>query len=86
MPSKEGDEVNGDELHIEHNRLQLQIPPHGVHQDVLHPLIVKDGRLAELEAAENRDIVGCKGKLGDGGEAEEEVENGCKDGWVDGGS
>ena len=86
MPGKEGDEVNGDKLHIEHNHLQLGVPPHSVHQDVLHPLVVKDGWLAEVEVAQNRDIMGGKGKLGDGREAEEEVEDGCKDGRMDGGS
>lgn len=86
MPGKEGDEVNGDELHVEHNHLQLEIPPHSVHQDVLYPLVVEDGRLAEVEVAQNRDVVCGEGKLGDGGEAEEEVEDGSKDGRVNGGS
>ena len=85
MPGKEGDEVNGDELHIKHNHLQFWIPLHGVHQDILYSLVVKDGWLAEVEFAQNRDIVGGKGKLGDRGEAEEEVEDGCKDGGMDGG-
>ena len=85
MPGKEGDEVNGDELHIKHNHLQFWIPPHGVHQDILYSLVVKDGWLAEVELTQNRDIVGGKGKLGDGREAEEEVEDGCKDGGMDGG-
>ena len=85
MPGKEGDEVNGDELHIKHNHLQFWIPLHGVHQDILYSLVVKDGWLAEVELAQNRDIVGGKGKLGDRGEAEEEVEDGCKDGGMDGG-
>ena len=51
MPGKEGDKVNGDKLHVEHNHLQLGVPPHRVHQDVLHLLVVKDGRLAEVEVA-----------------------------------
>ena len=86
MPGKEGDEVNGDELHIKHNHLQFWIPPHGVHQDILYSLVVKDGWLAEVELAQNRDIVGGKGKLGDGREAEKEVEYGSKEGRVNGGS
>ena len=86
MPGKEGNEVNGDELHIEHNHLQLGIPPHCVHQDVLNPLVVKDGRLAEMEASQTGYIVSGKGKLGDWGEAEEKVENRCKDRWMNRGS
>ena len=83
MPGQLGDQGDRDELDVEHNRVQLWIPHHGVDQDLLDALVVEDGRLAEVEPAQHGEVVRGEGEVADRGEAEEEVEDRGEDGRVD---
>ena len=83
MPGQLGDQGDRDELDVEHHRVQLWIPHHGVDQDLLDALVVEDGRLAEVEPAQHGEVVRGEGEVGDRGEAEEEVEDRGEGGRVD---